>query len=74
MPFVLSRRALDDTVETRGNLLAALLQSPAAIGLLRPTGQDLMSVALSPDDRTLAVGLDAAEQFDLSLRVVQPLM
>ena len=50
--------ALDDTVETRSNLLAALVQSPAAIGVLRPTGQGIWSVALSPDDRTLAVGDD----------------
>jgi DNA-binding SARP family transcriptional activator/WD40 repeat protein len=50
--------ALDDTVQTRGSLLAALLQSPAAISVLRPTGQDILSVALSPDDRTLAVGDD----------------
>ena len=51
--------ALDDTVETRGSLLAALLQSPAAIGVIRPTGQSVLSVALSPDDRTLAVGDDS---------------
>jgi WD40 repeat protein len=51
--------ALDDTVQTRGSLLAALLQSPAAIGVLRPTGQAVWSVALSPDDRTLAVGDDS---------------
>ena len=50
--------ALDDTVETRGSLLAALLQSPAAIGVLRPTGQSVESVALSPDGSTLAVGDD----------------
>ena len=42
--------ALDDTVETRGNLLAALLQSPAAIGVIRPTGRAIRSIALSPDD------------------------
>ena len=40
--------------QTRGNLLAALLKSPAAIGVLRGDGDGLTSVALSPDDRTLA--------------------
>jgi WD40 repeat protein len=53
--------ALEDTVETRGNLLAALLQSPAAIGVLRPSGQAIRTVALSPDDRTLAVGDDSGK-------------
>jgi WD40 repeat protein/DNA-binding SARP family transcriptional activator len=53
--------ALDDTVQTRGSLLAALLQSPAAIGVIRPTGQAVTSVALSPDDRTLAVGDDSGK-------------
>ena len=51
--------ALDDSVQTRGNLLAALVKSPAAIGMLRPTGQSVLSVALSPDDRTLVAGDDA---------------
>jgi WD40 repeat protein/DNA-binding SARP family transcriptional activator len=51
--------ALDDTIETRGSLLAALLQSPAAIGVIRPTGQSVTSVALSADNRTLAVGDDS---------------
>ena len=40
--------------ETRSNLLAALLRSPAAIGVLHGDGDGLTSVALSPDDRTLA--------------------
>jgi len=48
--------ALDDTVQTRGSLLAALLKSPAAIGVIRPTGNEVLSTAVSPDDRTLAVG------------------
>ena len=40
--------------QTRSNLLAALLKSPAAIGVLRGDGDGLTSLALSPDDRTLA--------------------
>ena len=46
-------------VQTRGNLLAALLKSPAAIGVLRGDGERMLGVALSPDERTLAAG-DAA--------------
>ena len=46
--------ALDDSPQTRGNLLAALLKSPAVIGVLRGDGDRLTSLALSPDERTLA--------------------
>jgi WD40 repeat protein/DNA-binding SARP family transcriptional activator len=48
--------ALDETVQTRGNLLAALLRSPAAIGVLRADGERILAAALSPDERTIAVG------------------
>jgi WD40 repeat protein len=48
--------ALDDTVQTRGNLLAALLKSPAAIGVIRADTGRIEATALSPDERTLAVG------------------
>jgi WD40 repeat protein/DNA-binding SARP family transcriptional activator len=46
--------ALDYSLQTRGNLLAALLKSPAAIGVLRGDGDGLISLDLSPDERTLA--------------------
>ena len=46
--------ALDDSLQTRSNLLAALLKSPAAIGVLRGDGDRLISLDLSPDERTLA--------------------
>jgi WD40 repeat protein/DNA-binding SARP family transcriptional activator len=46
--------ALDDALQTRGNLLAALLKSPAAIGVVRGDGDRLISLDLSPDERTLA--------------------
>ena len=50
-PLLLARQgvALDDSVQTRGNLLAALLKSPAAIGVLRGDGEGMSAVALSPD-------------------------
>jgi WD40 repeat protein/DNA-binding SARP family transcriptional activator len=47
--------ALHDSPQTRSSLLAALLKSPAAVGVLRGDGDRLAAVALSPDDRTLAV-------------------
>ena len=40
--------ALDDTVQTRGNLLAALLKSPAAIGVIRPTGEGSLRSRSAP--------------------------
>ncbi len=46
--------ALDDSLQTRGNLLAALLKSPAAIGVVRGDGDALIDLDLRPDGRTLA--------------------
>jgi WD40 repeat protein/DNA-binding SARP family transcriptional activator len=48
--------ALDDTVRTRGNLLGALLRSPAATGVIRWDHAPILSAAVSPDGRALAVG------------------
>ena len=48
--------AVDDTVQTEGNLLAALLRSPAAVGVMQGDGDRLLRLDLSPDGRTLAVG------------------
>jgi WD40 repeat protein len=49
--------ALDDSPATRGNLLAALLRSPGAIGVVRsPTGPPLTAIGLDRDGRTLAMG------------------
>ena len=44
---------LDDSPQTRRNLLAVLLKSPAAIGVLGD-GDRLINLDLSPDERTLA--------------------
>ncbi|WP_028066982.1 nSTAND1 domain-containing NTPase [Solirubrobacter soli] len=46
--------ALDDSLQTRGYLLAALLKSPAAIGGLRGDGDELTTLDISPDERTVA--------------------
>jgi len=47
--------AMDDSVHTRGNLLAALLKNPAAIGVLRRPEGRAFDFDLSSDARTLAV-------------------
>jgi WD40 repeat protein/DNA-binding SARP family transcriptional activator len=61
--------ALDDTVATRSNLLSTLLRSPAAVGVLG-VGGDTISMALSPDGSTLAVGDEdgAVRLFDTETR------
>ena len=46
---------VDDSAATRSNLLAALLRSPAAIGVAHEGSDRLLDEALSPDGRTLAV-------------------
>jgi WD40 repeat protein/DNA-binding SARP family transcriptional activator len=48
--------ALDDTQRTRGNLLGALVRSPAALGIIRAGDATVQSASLNPDGRTLAVG------------------
>ena len=48
--------ALDDSVETRSNLLAALLRSPAAKAILRGDLDGIGAMGLSRDGRLLAVG------------------
>ena len=56
--------ALHDTVQSRGNLLAALLKNPAAVGVIRGLRQPGI-VVLSPDGQRFA-----ATSADLPLRVV----
>ena len=47
---------LEDSLETRSNLLAALVRSPAAIGVSRVGRGRLNSMAMRPDGRALVVG------------------
>ncbi|MGZ6672812.1 MAG: nSTAND1 domain-containing NTPase, partial [Solirubrobacteraceae bacterium] len=54
---------LDDSAQTRGNLLAALIRSPAAIGVMRGVGERMTALALNPDGRTLAAGDRAGNVF-----------
>ena len=49
-------RELDDSVATRGYLLSALVRRPAAIGVIQGDFFGVASLALSSDDRILAVG------------------
>jgi len=60
--------ALDDSVQTRGNLLAALGKSPAAIGVMRGDGERMWELALSPDERTLVAGDPAGNVFFFDTR------
>ena len=59
--------ALDDSAQTRGNLLATLLKSPAAIGVLGIAGVRLSGIDARPE-RTHAGGVGprrpAAASFD----------
>ncbi len=55
--LLLAREAvrLDDSVETRSDLLGALLTAPQAFRIYHGNGNRILVVALSPDDRTLAL-------------------
>jgi WD40 repeat protein/DNA-binding SARP family transcriptional activator len=62
--------ALDDSLETRGDLLAALLRSPAATAILRGHLDGINPIDLSPDGHLLAMGDGGGrvEVFDLRTR------
>jgi len=47
---------LDESTATRSSLLAVLLRNPVSLGELRGDGWALFSVAVSPDDRLVAIG------------------
>ena len=46
--------AVADTAQTRGYLLSELLRSPAAIGIMHGGNDDLKTLVVSPDGKTLA--------------------
>jgi DNA-binding SARP family transcriptional activator/WD40 repeat protein len=48
--------AIESSPQTRGNLLAALLRSPAAVGVAWSEGDRLLRMASHPGGRTVAVG------------------
>ena len=55
--------ALDDSVQTRGNLLAALLKSPAALGHTARRRRAHHGHRAEPDERTLAAGTNTNKIF-----------
>jgi WD40 repeat protein/DNA-binding SARP family transcriptional activator len=48
--------ALDDSLESRSDLLATLLRSPAATAIMSPRLDGITPLGLSPDGRLLAMG------------------
>ena len=56
--ILLARAAveLDESTATRSSLLAVLLRNPVSLGELRGDGWALFSLAVSPDDRLVAIG------------------
>jgi WD40 repeat protein len=65
--------ALDDSLESRGDLLAALLRSPAATAVLRPGLDAINPIDLSPDGRLLAMGDGGGRVEIFDLRTRRPL-
>ena len=68
LSLLLARQAvaLDDSVETRGTLLAALLRAPGAIHVLHGTGDRTNWIDISPDGKVVVAGdhLGAVVFFD----------
>jgi WD40 repeat protein/tRNA A-37 threonylcarbamoyl transferase component Bud32 len=58
LSLLLARQAVavDDTPQTRGYLVEALLRSPKAIGIMHGAGKFVRAIAITPDGKTLAVG------------------
>ena len=48
--------AIDDSLQTRSDLLTALMRSPAAIGVMRVPDSRLLRIALRPDGAALVAG------------------
>jgi WD40 repeat protein len=63
LSLLLAREAvnIDDSLATRGYLLAAVLRAPAAIAVAHEGGGSVFDEALSPNGRTLAVRGDDGE-------------
>jgi WD40 repeat protein/class 3 adenylate cyclase/tRNA A-37 threonylcarbamoyl transferase component Bud32 len=64
---------LEDRVETRANLLAALQRNPAAIRVLRLTRTSIAALVVSPDGRLLASGDERGVVRFTDLRTWKPI-
>ena len=62
---------LHDSPATRGNLIAALVRSPAALAVAHGSGDRALDDALTPDGRTLAVGGDDGSVVLFDTRTLQ---
>jgi DNA-binding SARP family transcriptional activator/WD40 repeat protein len=60
--------ALDDSVATRSSLLSVLQRSPETVAALSGAGEELWTVALSPDGRVLALGDSSGRVFLVDAR------
>jgi DNA-binding SARP family transcriptional activator len=65
--------ALDDSLESRGDLLAALLRRPAATAVLRGHLDGINPLDLSPDGRLLAMGDGGGRVEVVDLRTRRPI-
>ena len=65
--------ALDDSLESRGDLLAALLRSPAATAILGGHLDGINPIDLSPDGRLLAMGDGPGRVEVVDLRTRRPI-
>jgi WD40 repeat protein/class 3 adenylate cyclase/energy-coupling factor transporter ATP-binding protein EcfA2 len=63
LSLLLARQGVDvdDSLVTRGNLLAALVRSPAAIGISRPLRGRLLHIDITPDGRIVGVSNNDGE-------------
>jgi WD40 repeat protein len=64
---------MDDSLETRGDLLAALLRSPAATAIMRPRLDGINPIDLSPDGQLLAMGDGGGRVEVFDLRTQRPI-
>ncbi|MFL5871417.1 MAG: protein kinase domain-containing protein [Solirubrobacterales bacterium] len=70
--FAVAGLDLQDSLETRSDLLAVLQKTPALFRLIRPTRSEISALAASPDGRQLAVGDNAGAVRFIDLRTWQP--
>lgn len=70
--FAVAGVNLEDRLETRGDLLTVLQQTPALIHFARPSRSDISGLAASPDGRLLAVADGEGLVHFLDLRTWKP--